>query len=1127
MLNILYVDDEPGLLEIGKMFLEAAEGLTVDTLTSASDALSVIPQKKYDAVISDYQMPGMDGIEFLKKVRASGNPIPFILFTGRGREEVVIEAINAGADFYLQKGGDPKAQFAELVLKIRQSVNWRRTEEALSDSERRFRELAELLPLGIYEADIDGLTTYVNRHALEMFGYTDQDVRNGLNVITTIAPEDRPKATRAFRMMADEGSIPNISVEYLALRKDSSTFNVAIFSSPVLRNGRIVGIRGILMDITERKKTEDELRAAHEQLVASDEELRSQYDELAQGEQRIRESEAKYRTLFEKSKDPMLIIDNKRFVDCNAATLTMFGMTSKEQIIDHHPSDISPPFQPDGRDSYEKAEEIMTITLREGSHHFEWLHKRMNGDLFWAEVSLTAIPFGDRMIIHTLWRDITEQKRADEVLRESEKRYRDMFDINTAAMLLLDPKDGWIMDANRAACQYYGYSRDELTHMVITQINVQAPEKTLSAMDQSLSNRGAFFQFRHKKKNGEIRDVEVYSNPIMMNGRTLLHSIIHDVTERTRVEAALKESVNLLRLFIEHAPAALAMLDKELRYVAASSRWRADYHLGDRDLIGQSHLEIFPELTEEIKDVLRRGLAGETSSASDDKFERLDGSVQWLTWEVRPWFTTTQEVGGVIIFSEDITKKKTAELALRESEEKYRSLVETSFDGIIIHQDGLIIFANSTAGRLIGYEPVHDVIGKPILSFVHPDFRTLVHQRMESATAETQPVIREKFLRLDGSSIDVDVVAIPFVWKDKPAVHVVFRDISEQIETEEALRESEEKFRSFVENANEIVFSLNPDGIFTYVSPKWTELLGHDVSEVIGKSAAVFIYPDDFLRISEFIRQTIMTGNKASGIEYRIQHKNNTWQWHSQSISPIYDAGGRVIAVQGICHDITERKRSEDALHLANRQLTLLTGVTRHDILNKVSIARGYLKIAEMKYGDPTQAQYLEKTDSAIADIKSQIEFTRVYQNLGAHDPQWIDLDTVMPRQQVPAMITLNADVRGVVVLADPMLEKVFSNLLDNSLRHGERVTEIAVSSHRSDGNLVIVWEDNGIGVASDEKERIFERGFGKNTGMGLFLVREILSITGITITENGEPGKGARFEIVVPKGTYRFPDSK
>jgi signal transduction histidine kinase len=119
--------------------------------------------------------------------------------------------------------------------------------------------------------------------------------------------------------------------------------------------------------------------------------------------------------------------------------------------------------------------------------------------------------------------------------------------------------------------------------------------------------------------------------------------------------------------------------------------------------------------------------------------------------------------------------------------------------------------------------------------------------------------------------------------------------------------------------------------------------------------------------------------------------------------------------------------------------------------------------------------------------------------------------------------MSLDTNIKGIQIYADPMLEKVFFNLLDNSINHGERVTEIRVSSHQSGSDLIVVWEDNGIGIAPEDKDQIFDRGFGKNTGLGLFLVREILSLTGITIRENGEPGQGARFEIVVPQGAYEI----
>ncbi|HII97765.1 MAG TPA: HAMP domain-containing histidine kinase [Methanoregula sp.] len=119
--------------------------------------------------------------------------------------------------------------------------------------------------------------------------------------------------------------------------------------------------------------------------------------------------------------------------------------------------------------------------------------------------------------------------------------------------------------------------------------------------------------------------------------------------------------------------------------------------------------------------------------------------------------------------------------------------------------------------------------------------------------------------------------------------------------------------------------------------------------------------------------------------------------------------------------------------------------------------------------------------------------------------------------------VRIVSEITGLEIFTDPLITKVFANLLNNSLRHGNHVTEIHVHAQPGNNGLVIVWEDNGAGIPINEKELIFDRGYGKNTGLGLFLVREILAITGITIIENGEPGKGARFEISLPKDRFRF----
>ena len=156
MISVLYVDDETSLLDVTKIYIEHTGEFSVDTTPSARTALTIMDKRMYDAVISDYQMPDMDGIEFLKKVRSSGNSIPFIIFTGKGREEVVIEALNAGADFYLQKGGDPRSQFTELAHKIRQAVQQRSAAMRIRDLEQREMDTLNFLPDPTFAVDRDG-----------------------------------------------------------------------------------------------------------------------------------------------------------------------------------------------------------------------------------------------------------------------------------------------------------------------------------------------------------------------------------------------------------------------------------------------------------------------------------------------------------------------------------------------------------------------------------------------------------------------------------------------------------------------------------------------------------------------------------------------------------------------------------------------------------------------------------------------------------------------------------------------------------------------------------------------------------------------------------------------------------
>jgi len=218
---------------------------------------------------------------------------------------------------------------------------------------------------------------------------------------------------------------------------------------------------------------------------------------------------------------------------------------------------------------------------------------------------------------------------------------------------------------------------------------------------------------------------------------------------------------------------------------------------------------------------------------------------------------------------------------------------------------------------------------------------------------------------------------------------------------------------------------------------------------------------------------------------------------------------------------------SQTAFETANKKLNLLSSITRHDIKNQLLALLGFIELSRAKTHDPDLLHFIDREEKAAETITRQIEFTKNYEDIGVRAPRWQNPGTILDALRSlmpPGEIDVSVSLDGLEIFADPLLEKVFENLIDNSRRHGERVGHISFSClPYGQGDIAVVYEDDGIGVHETDKERIFEKGFGKNTGLGLFLSREILSITGLTMKESGIYGKGARFEILVPQGKYRF----
>ena len=227
-----------------------------------------------------------------------------------------------------------------------------------------------------------------------------------------------------------------------------------------------------------------------------------------------------------------------------------------------------------------------------------------------------------------------------------------------------------------------------------------------------------------------------------------------------------------------------------------------------------------------------------------------------------------------------------------------------------------------------------------------------------------------------------------------------------------------------------------------------------------------------------------------------------------------------------LLNDITDQHLTDQSLAMARKKINLLTGITRHDILNQLTIMMMHNELLRDAIKDPVFLKSFHEQEKAAATIQRQIAFTKDYEKLGENLPQWLDILTIFSKYKEDLghdYIRYDIQVGGLEVFADPLIHRVFSNLLENSLRFGEKVTSIRLYLERHPGGLTIFYRDNGVGISKEDKERIFRRGSGRRSGFGLFFSREILSLTGITIKETGEPGGGARFEIGVPWGMFRF----
>ena len=467
----------------------------------------------------------------------------------------------------------------------------------------------------------------------------------GASIAELYEPADRPKVQRA---MADADRDGQARHESRMLREDGRTVDVQVDLVSVRGPDGSVRYRiATVQDISQRKQAAESLRGMSDWLQA----------------------------IVRSSPLPIVALDNDGMVLLwNQAAEVLFGWSAEEvlgQPLPIVPKDL-------------EAEYVgMRQRVVSGRPFRNLQTQRMTRDRRRIDVSISTAPLHDRsgriMGLVAAYLDLTEQRALRRELTASEERLSLAFRASPSGSIMLRCADRTIVEINQVMCDLSGYTREEVIGKTTQQIGGFIPAEFHEALWRTLDAEGRLSEvdYPYRRKDGTLRHALVSAERIQLDGEDYILGVFMDVTDRKAAELALRASEERMRLFVEHAPASLAMFDRDMRYLSVSRRWLADYGLGDRDLRGLCHYDVFPEIGEAWRAVHRRALAGEVVREDADRFERADGSVNWLRWEVRPWHEASGAVGGILIFSEDITASLAAQAALRDTENRFRQLAES------------------------------------------------------------------------------------------------------------------------------------------------------------------------------------------------------------------------------------------------------------------------------------------------------------------------------------------------------------------------------------------------------------------------------------------------------------------
>jgi PAS domain S-box-containing protein len=813
----------------------------------------------------------------------------------------------------------------------------------------------------------------------------------------------------------------------------------------------------------------------------------------------------------------------------------IFGCSPQDVLEDFSP--IVKAIVPEDLDKVIRSIEVSALNMT--VWHCEYRVQLPGEQIRWVWGQSTPEKLEDGSIIWNGYNaDITESKKTEENLKQIQDQLKVTI-VNAPIGIATSDSKNSFLSANEAFCEILGFSENELKKLTFKDITHPADAKqSFALMEELNSGRLPFFsqEKRYIRKDGTIITGKITVGAIRdKEGKPALHIVeLEDITEQKHEKEALKDSEAKLRCIVENSSDQIFMLDKNYKYLSANKALANVLGKSPKDIVGKSISEVYSPETAAIFSANIKNVFGTGKTMFIEEKMVAQGQELYISTSLNP---VQDDIGCVIAVAgivRDITQSKKAEEELKKINERFGQVIENVEEFVWeVDAVGVYTFVSSAMERMLGYKTEEVVGKKSFYDFFHPDDKEELKKGAFSAfdgKASFKGFINRNMAR-DGSIVWLSTSGVPIVADDDMLLGYrgVDANVTVQKKIEEALKQERDMLESVTKNIGAGLVMISKDYRILWMNNYLRQFTGASENNHCYSSfnTCTDVCPDCGPK-------KIFEGAEFDHREYCNQTEFNKDRpvWFELIATPIKDSDGNVVAALELTVNITEKKEAEKKLKVTSRKIELMNEklrvvgeLTRHDVRNKLSAFTGYAYLMKKKHADQADiVDGLGKMEQAVKESMKIFEFAKTYEQLGVEELDYIDVEkTVTEASALFPDLTLKVAnyTCGLRLLADSFLRQLFYNLIDNTRKYAEKATIIRVYSEKTNaGELRLTYEDNGVGISAKNKLKLFKEGFstGSTTGFGLFLTKRMMDVYGWQIQETGEPGKGAKFTLTIPK---------